>query len=84
MALMMAPRDMNSEGLKSSGVHFFVASRGVLLQRERERKDFSAACLMPHCVLCASVMWPIVVSLALNCVAEYHRPFAGILFSGII
>jgi fucose permease len=29
-------------------------------------------------------MWPIVVSLALNSVAEYHRSFTGILNTGII
>jgi fucose permease len=33
---------------------------------------------------CASVMWPIVISLALNSVAEYHGPFAGILCAGIM
>jgi MFS transporter, FHS family, L-fucose permease len=34
--------------------------------------------------LCASVMWPILVSLALNSVAEYHGAFAGILSTGIM
>jgi FHS family L-fucose permease-like MFS transporter len=34
--------------------------------------------------LFASVMWPIVVSLALNSVAEYHGSFSGILGTGII
>jgi MFS transporter, FHS family, L-fucose permease len=32
----------------------------------------------------ASVMWPIVVSLALNSVAEYHGSFSGLLGTGII
>lgn len=32
----------------------------------------------------ASVMWPIVVSLALNSVAEYHGSFSGILSTAII
>jgi MFS transporter, FHS family, L-fucose permease len=34
--------------------------------------------------LFASVMWPILISLALNSVAEYHGSFAGILATGII
>ena len=34
--------------------------------------------------LFASVMWPILVSLGLNSVAEHHGPFAGILSSGIM
>jgi fucose permease len=34
--------------------------------------------------LFASVMWPIVASLALNSVAEYHGSFSGILGTGII
>src|SRR4029077_9101647 len=34
--------------------------------------------------LFASVMWPIVVSLALNSVAEFHGSFSGILGTGII
>jgi MFS transporter, FHS family, L-fucose permease len=34
--------------------------------------------------LFASVMWPIVVSLALNSVKEYHGSFSGILGTGII
>jgi fucose permease len=34
--------------------------------------------------LFASGMWPIVVSLALNSVAEYHGSFTGILNTGII
>jgi FHS family L-fucose permease-like MFS transporter len=38
----------------------------------------------PAVGLFASVMWPIVVSLALNSVAEYHGSFAGILGTGII
>src|SRR6185369_8936027 len=32
----------------------------------------------------ASVMWPTVVSLALNSVEEYHGSFAGILCTGIM
>jgi MFS transporter, FHS family, L-fucose permease len=34
--------------------------------------------------LFASVMWPILVSLALNSVAEHHGSFAGILSTGIM
>jgi MFS transporter, FHS family, L-fucose permease len=34
--------------------------------------------------LCASVMWPIMVSLALNSVPEYHGAFTGILSTGIM
>jgi fucose permease len=32
----------------------------------------------------ASVMWPIIISLSLNSVAEYHGSFTGILATGII
>jgi MFS transporter, FHS family, L-fucose permease len=38
----------------------------------------------PTIGLFASVMWPILVSLSLNSVAEYHGPFAGILSTGIM
>jgi MFS transporter, FHS family, L-fucose permease len=38
----------------------------------------------PAVGLFASVMWPIVVSLALNSVKEYHGSFSGILGTGII
>jgi len=34
--------------------------------------------------LFASVMWPIIISLALNSVLDYHGPLAGILCSGIM
>jgi len=34
--------------------------------------------------LFASVMWPIVISLALNSVAEFHGSFTGILSTGIM
>ena len=33
---------------------------------------------------CASVMWPIIISLGLNSVAEFHGPLAGILCAGIM
>jgi fucose permease len=39
---------------------------------------------LPAIGLFASVMWPIVVSLALNSVVEYHGSFSGILGTGII
>ena len=32
----------------------------------------------------ASIMWPTVISLALNSVSEYHGSFAGILCTGIV
>jgi len=38
----------------------------------------------PATGFCASVMWPIVISLALNSAAEYHGPLAGILCAGIM
>jgi MFS transporter, FHS family, L-fucose permease len=38
----------------------------------------------PGIGLFASVMWPILVSLALNSVSEHHGPFAGILSTGIM
>jgi MFS transporter, FHS family, L-fucose permease len=38
----------------------------------------------PTIGLFASVMWPILVSLALNSVSENHGPFAGILSTGIM
>jgi len=33
---------------------------------------------------CAAGMWPIIISLALNSVEEYHGAFAGILVTGIV
>ena len=42
------------------------------------------SCLaFPAIGLFASVMWPIVISLALNSVAEHHGSFAGILGTGM-
>jgi MFS transporter, FHS family, L-fucose permease len=38
----------------------------------------------PAIGLFASVMWPVLVSLALNSVAEHHGSFAGILSTGIM
>lgn len=38
----------------------------------------------PTVGLFASVMWPILISLALNSVAEYHGSFTGILSTGIM
>lgn len=39
---------------------------------------------LPLVGLFASVMWPILISLALNSVAEYHSAFSGLLGAGII
>ena len=39
---------------------------------------------LPIVGLFASVMWPILISLALNSVAEYHGAFSGLLGTGII
>jgi MFS transporter, FHS family, L-fucose permease len=39
---------------------------------------------LPLVGLFASVMWPILISLALNSVAEYHGSFTGILTTGIM
>jgi FHS family L-fucose permease-like MFS transporter len=38
----------------------------------------------PAIGLFTSVLWPIIVSLALNSVAEYHGSFSGILSTGIV
>jgi fucose permease len=38
----------------------------------------------PGVGLFASIMWPVLVSLALNSVPEHHGPFAGILSTGIM
>jgi len=38
----------------------------------------------PAVGLFASIMWPVLVSLALNYVSEHHGPFAGILSTGIM
>jgi fucose permease len=38
----------------------------------------------PAIGLFASVMWPIVISLALNSVAEHHGSFSGILSTAIV
>jgi len=38
----------------------------------------------PTIGLFAAAMWPIVISLALNSVSEFHGPFSGILSTGIM
>jgi len=38
----------------------------------------------PMMGLFASIMWPVLVSLGLNSVSEFHGPFAGILCTGIM
>jgi MFS transporter, FHS family, L-fucose permease len=43
-----------------------------------------AVVALPLVGLFASVMWPILISLALNSVAEYHGSFTGILTTGIM
>jgi len=43
-----------------------------------------AVIAFPAVGLFASVMWPIVVSLALNSVTEFHGSFSGLLGTGII
>jgi fucose permease len=43
-----------------------------------------SAIAFPLMGLFASVMWPILVSLALNSISEYHGSFAGILSTGIV
>lgn len=43
-----------------------------------------SAIAFPLMGLFASVMWPILISLALNSVAEYHGSFTGILATGIV
>jgi FHS family L-fucose permease-like MFS transporter len=43
-----------------------------------------AVIALPLVGLFASVMWPILISLALNSVAEYHGSFTGILTTGIM
>jgi MFS transporter, FHS family, L-fucose permease len=43
-----------------------------------------SAVAFPAIGLFASVMWPILVSLALNSVSEHHGSFAGILSTGIM
>jgi FHS family L-fucose permease-like MFS transporter len=44
----------------------------------------TARLAFPLIGFCASVMWPIIISLGLNSVAEYHGPFAGILGAAIM
>jgi fucose permease len=44
----------------------------------------TAKLAFPAMGFCASVMWPIIISLGLNSVAEYHGPLAGILCVGIM
>lgn len=46
--------------------------------------DSISAIAFPLIGLFASVMWPILISLALNSVAEYHGSFTGILATGIM
>ena len=38
----------------------------------------------PGIGLFGSIMWPVLVSLALNSVSEHHGPFAGVLSTGIM
>ena len=38
----------------------------------------------PSVGLFASVMWPVLISLALNSVSDHHGPFTGILSTGIV
>lgn len=44
----------------------------------------AAKLAFPLTGFCASVMWPIIISLGLNSVTEYHGPLAGILCAGIM
>jgi fucose permease len=44
----------------------------------------AAKLAFPLIGFCASVMWPIIISLGLNSVAEYHGPLAGVLCAGIM
>ena len=44
----------------------------------------AAKLAFPAVGLFASVMWPVIISLGLNSVAEYHGPLAGILCSAIM
>lgn len=46
--------------------------------------DSISVIAFPLIGLFASVMWPILISLALNSVAEYHGSFTGILATGIM
>jgi MFS transporter, FHS family, L-fucose permease len=43
-----------------------------------------SALAFPAVGLFASIMWPTIVSLALNSVSSQHGPFAGILCTGIM
>jgi fucose permease len=43
-----------------------------------------SASAFPLIGLFASVMWPIIISLSLNSVAEHHGSFTGILSTGIM
>ena len=43
-----------------------------------------SAIAFPLIGLFASVMWPILISLALNSVSEYHGSFTGVLATGIV
>ena len=44
----------------------------------------AAKVAFPLMGFCASAMWPIIISLALNSVKEHHGTFAGILVTGIV
>jgi len=44
----------------------------------------AAKIAFPLIGLCASAMWPIIISLALNSYKEHHGTFAGILLTGIV
>jgi MFS transporter, FHS family, L-fucose permease len=65
--------------LRAFGIGALVCLSGALFAPA----PYSKLCF-PCVGLCASVMWPIVMSLALNSVAEHHGPFAGILCTAIM
>jgi MFS transporter, FHS family, L-fucose permease len=44
----------------------------------------AAKLAFPFIGFCASVMWPTIISLGLNSVAEYHGPLSGILCAAIM
>lgn len=62
----------------------FVAGAMICLTAALFGSAAVAKIAFPLCGFFASVMWSIVISLALNSVAHHHGTFAGILCTGIV
>ncbi len=65
-------------------LQLFVAGAIISLTAALFGSSAVAVIAFPLCGFFASVMWSVVISLALNSVAKHHGSFAGILCTGIM